>query len=106
MQQRREAFAAVEELLCCAAKRVVGPDSEPMVEAEVIGASALLPFLMEMPSMFSVRYHESQDRGSLECSSRRWKLIQQPVVCANILKYSQVTQCQASASAIPKSNTM
>lgn len=40
MLQYREALSSVEELLYAAAQHVVGPHSEAMVEAEVIGACA------------------------------------------------------------------
>lgn len=43
MQQCREAFTAVEGLLHAAAQHVFGPNSEPMVETEVIGACAVAP---------------------------------------------------------------
>eukprot|EP00746_Dinoflagellata_sp_MGD_P158179 gnl/MRDRNA2_/MRDRNA2_86412_c0_seq1.p1 gnl/MRDRNA2_/MRDRNA2_86412_c0~~gnl/MRDRNA2_/MRDRNA2_86412_c0_seq1.p1 ORF type:complete len:617 (-),score=136.15 gnl/MRDRNA2_/MRDRNA2_86412_c0_seq1:324-2174(-) len=43
IQQLYEVFTLIEELLHTAAQRVVGHDSEVIVEAEVIGACAIMP---------------------------------------------------------------
>lgn len=42
-QRLKDALASVEDLLAVAAQRVVGPDTDAMVEAEVIGACAFAP---------------------------------------------------------------